>query len=188
MEHAIGRSVLVVAALTASCGHSVLISHDDATYRRAIERYQRARQLIAASLAPDDEQVMFMQAESLFRYRFAPPPRSVGSYLAEVAASVIDLPTLEALAGSLDLYSLRLKSYDGSVQLWESLLELAPATTLRPLVLYRLGWAYRNATAAGLPRTSEKAFDELEHITSSPLAALVHDARRVPSKSPSAAT
>jgi hypothetical protein len=177
-----------LAIALASCGHSVLIAHDDATYRRAIGRYQRARQLVTESLAPDDEQVMFMQAESLFRYRFAPPPRSVGSYFAEVAASVIDLPALEAVAGSLDLYSLRLKTYDGSVQLWETLLERAPATKLRPLALYRLGWAYRNANASGLPRDSDQAFDELARITDSPLATLAKAAHDVAWKSPGAAT
>jgi len=178
----------VLVLLAASCGHSVLIAHDDATYRRAIVRYQRTRQLVTASLAPDDEQLMFMQAEGLFRYRFAPPPRSTGSYLAEIAASAIDLPALETVAGSLDLYSLRLKTYDGSVQLWESLLANAPATKLRPLALYRLGWAYRNSTASGLPRDSDTAFDELGRATDTPLAPLARAAHDMRWKSVGAAT
>lgn len=184
------RVVLAVAAVVfvGSCGHSLLIAHDDATYRRAIVRYQRTRQLVAESLAPDDEQVMFMEAEGMFRYRFAPPPRSTGSYLAEVAASAIDLPALEAVAGSLDLFSLRLKTYDGSVQLWETLLANAPATKLRALALYRLGWAYRNATASGLPRDSDKAFDELARTTDAPLAPLAKAAHATRWKSPGAAT
>jgi len=46
------------------------------------------RQLVAASQAPDDDQAMFVQAEGLFRYRFAPPGRGFGSYLAQTMAAV----------------------------------------------------------------------------------------------------
>lgn len=178
-----------IATLAPGCGHSVLIARDDLTYRDAIAHYRRTRQLIAQSLAPDDDQAMFLQAEAMFRYRFAAPSRSAGSYLAQIAASLIDLPALEAFAGALDLYSLRLRMNDGAVQLWETLLAFHPSTPLRSLTLYRLGWAYRDTSATGFPRTSDRAFDELiAKDAGSPLATLAGQARRVPWKSPSTAT
>lgn len=179
----------LASTLWCGCGNSALIRRDDATYLRAIDRLKRTRQLVAASLAPEDDQAMFLQAEGLFRYRFAPPGRGLGSYLAQTAASTIDLPVLDSLAGALDLYSLRLRTYDGAIQLWETLLARDPATPLRPLALYRLGWAYRNSLASGLPGTSERAFDALiANHAGSPVAALASEARRVPWKSPASAT
>ncbi|HEX4422810.1 MAG TPA: hypothetical protein VH165_33070 [Kofleriaceae bacterium] len=181
-------AAMVVAGL-AGCGQSPLIRRDDDTYRRSIEHFQRTRQLIAASLAPDEDQAIFEQAEGVFRYRFEPPGRSAGAYLVQATASFIDLPVLEAVAGALDLYSLRLRANDAAVQLWETLLDRAPATPLRPLTLYRLGWAYRNAIAPGLPRSSALAFDELAaKFPGSALAALAAEARRLPYKSQGAAT
>src|SRR5439155_7184302 len=131
--------------------------HDDLTYRRAIDQFKKSRQLVAESMAPDEDQAMFMQAEGLFRYRFASPGRSFGSYVAQISASIIDLPVLDSLAGALDLDTLRLRTSDGAIQLWESLLARNPSTPLRPLTLYRLGWAYRNSIASGFPGTSDDA-------------------------------
>lgn len=184
------RAQLALAAVLASgCAPSVLIRADDTAYRCSIERFQRTRQLVAASLAPDDDQAIFLQAEGLFDYRFAPPGRSLGSYLAQTTAAAVDFPVLDALAGALDLYSLRLKTYDGAVQLWETLLARSPRTPLRPLALYRLGWAYRNSIASGLPGSSERAFDELAGLgAASPLAGLAAEARQVAWKSQGNAT
>src|SRR5512140_251529 len=128
--------LVALTMLVAGCGRSVLIHGDDLTYLRAIEHFKRTRQAVTASLAPEDDQAIFLQAEGLFRYRFAPPGRSVGSYLAQITASIIDLPVLDSLAGSLDLDVLRLRASDGAVQLWESLLARNPSTPLRPLTLY----------------------------------------------------
>lgn len=180
---------LVVLLAVAGCGRSVLIRSGDATYRRALDHYKRTRQLVAESLAPDDDQAMFLQAEGLFRYRFAPPPRSASSYFAEGAASIIDLPVLESVAGALDLYGLRLKTYDGAIQVWETLLARDPATPLRPLTLYRLGWAYRNSLASGLPGSSDDAFDDLVvKDPKSPLVPLAVEARGVEWRSLGSAT
>jgi len=181
--------VLALAGSLAGCGGSVLIRRDDVGYRRAIAHFQRTRQLVTASLAPDDDQAIFLQAEGFFRYRFEPPGRSFGSYLAQATASIIDLPVLDSLAGSLDLQQLRLKTNDGAVQLWETLLERNPATPLRPLALYRLGWAYRSAIASGFPGSSEAAFDELagKH-RDSPYASIAASARQVSWKSQGTAT
>jgi hypothetical protein len=131
---------------------------------------------------------MFLQAESMFRYRFAPPGKSFAAYAAQAAASAIDLPVLDSFAGALDLYSLRIRSDDGAVHIWETLLARHPTTPLRPLVLYRLGWAYRSSLASGLPGSTELAFDELATRTDSPLAPLAAEAVRVPWKSQGTAT
>jgi hypothetical protein len=143
---------------------------------------------VAASVASDEDQAIFMQAESLFRYRFSPPPRGFASFVAEAGASIIDLPVLESLAGSLDLFSLRQKMNDGAVQLWETLLERSPSTPLRSLAMYRLGWAYRNTLASGFPRSSDDAFDELAANHSDPLGVVASDAKRVHWKSQRSAT
>jgi len=171
--------LVALALLVPGCSRSVLIRRDDLTYRRAIDHFKRTRQVAAVSLAPEDDQAIFIQAEGLFRYRFAPPGRSVGSYLARIAASLIDLPVLDSLAGSLDLDLLRLRASDGAVQLWESLLARNPSTPLRPLTLYRLGWAYRNSIASDFPGTSEQAFDEImSNYHDSPVAPFAAEARR----------
>jgi hypothetical protein len=183
-------TVLVALALfVQGCGRSVLIHRDDVTYRRALDCFKRTRLLVTASLAPEDDQAIFIQAEALFRYRFAPPGRSVSSYVAQITASIIDLPVLDSLAGSLDLDLLRLRTSDGAVQLWESLLARNPSTPLRPLTLYRLGWAYRNSIASDFPGTSENAFDEIiaKHHDS-PVAPFAAEARTVAWKSQRAAT
>jgi hypothetical protein len=177
---------MLLCAVTA-CSGSVLIARDDHTYRTAIARYRRTREAVRASLAPDDEQAMFMQAEAMYRYRFLPPPRSSASFAAQVAASAIDLPVLESVSGSFDLQALRLKTYDGAVQLWESLLANSPTTSLRDITLYRLGWAYRNTQVSGFKRESKDAFDELAKSDSA-LAPLAVAARATPSKSTGAAT
>jgi hypothetical protein len=181
--------VVCLALAVGGCAHSALIRSDDDAYRRSLERLRRTRQMVAASLASDEDQAIFEQAEGMFRYRFAPPGRSFGSYLAQTTAAAIDFPVLDSLAGALDLYSLRLKTYDGAVQLWETLLARSPSTPLRPLALYRLGWAYRNSIASGLPRTSEQSFDELIAAQpGTPIAVAAAAARRVPWKSQGRAT
>ncbi len=146
--------------------------------------------MVAAAGAPADEQTRFMQAEAFYRYRFAFPVRGIGAHLAQAGAVFAELPVLQALAASMDLQDLRLRSYDGALQLWESLLAARPDTTLRPLVLYRLGWAYRSGGVAGLPReTGAEAFDRLIALhPTSPLAPLARAAKDVPWKSKRLAT
>jgi hypothetical protein len=181
------RFALVVAL--AACSHQVLIRSDDTTYRRAIAHYQHTRQLVAESLASDDEQTMFLQAEAMFRYRFEPPGTGFASYLAQAGASLIDLPVLESLAGSLDLYSIRQRMGDAAVQIWETLLASDPKSPLVPLALYRLGWAYRNTLVSGLPGSSDDAFDALAtKYAQSPLAPLAKSAKQTDWKSEGAAT
>jgi hypothetical protein len=184
--------MLAAAALgtAGACGHAPLIRQNDPVLdasQRRLARTAATVELLAA--APADHQ-LFMQAEGFYRYRFEPPPRNVASTLAVVAAAITDLPAFQALAGSLDLLDLRLRGADGAIHLWETLLARNPGTPLKPLTLYRLGWAYRNAGASGLPRESgDSAFDELTTFApGSPLAVLATAAKRAPWKSKDTAT
>ncbi len=133
---------------------------------------------------------MFLQAEALYRYRFEPPTRSYGGYLAEGAAAAFDFPAFQSVAASLDLFDLRLKANDGAIQIWETLLARYPRTTLRPLTLYRLGWAYRSKITAGFPRNEpNELFQALQQeYPTSPLAPLAAEAERVARKSQDTAT
>jgi hypothetical protein len=109
--------------------------------------------------------------------------------MGEIAAAITEFPVLQSLAGSLDLLDVRLRSSDAAIQLWETLLANRPATALRPLTLYRLGWAYRTSGVSGLPRESgDDAWDALAHESpGTHLAALALEAKSVPWKSKGAA-
>jgi hypothetical protein len=188
-----GRPTITTLAAAAAlgfvgaCGHSSLIRPDDPVLSDSQRRLAATAAVVDASGAPPVERLMFMQAEGFYRYRFTPPHRNLASTAAVVAAAVTELPAFQALAGSLDLDDLRVRSADGAIHLWETLLARDPRTALRPLTLYRLGWAYRNAGAAGLPRDSgDAAWGELiATAPGSPLAALATEARREPWKSKS---
>lgn len=173
-----------------ACSSSIVIRADDPLFARAQAQLARTKATVATSGASDAEQVTFLQAENFYRYRFTVPPRSLATQLALTAAVVVELPALHALAGSLDLIDLRLRSYDAAVQLWETLLALHPTSPLRPLALYRLGWAYRSAGVGGLPRESgDEAFALLvrDH-PASPLAPLSRAALATAWKSKGTAT
>lgn len=164
---------------------SLILKTDDATFIRSQGRMIRTIQLVDQQKPAAPERILFLQAEGLYDYRFAFPSRNVSSYLAEMAAAVTDFPAFQSLAGMLDMADLRLKIYDGSVQLWETLLYQYPQTPLRPLTLYRLGWAYRSTGVKGLPRRSgDEAFNLLvRDYPNSHLAALANEAKVVPWKS-----
>jgi hypothetical protein len=103
-----------------------------------------------------------LQAEGLYRYRFAFAARGTAASVAEAAAAATDFPVFQSLAGSLDLVDVRLRSADAATQLWETFLVRHPQSRLRALALYRLGFSYRSVSAAGLPREGgDQAFDEL---------------------------
>jgi hypothetical protein len=167
------------------CGGSVLVRPDDTTFARAQLRLARTAAVAATTAAPEAERTLFMQAESLYDYRFDPPARGVGNYLLQTIAVASEFAPLQAMASSAGLFELRLRVHDGAVQLWEMLLARHPQTSLRPLTLYRLGWAYRSVGVGGLPREDgDEAFAELigQH-PQSPLAALAAEARAVRHKS-----
>lgn len=179
-------SLLVVSMIVGTaCGGSALIRPDDGTFARAQDRLAKTAAAVHQLNAPEPERLLFMQGESMYRYRFDPPPRSVGGYVAQAAAAALDFPALQAVAASLDLFDLRLKMHDGAVQIWESFLARHPRSALRPLTLYRLGWAYRSKISPGFPREDpHESLDQLmrDHPTSS-LVPFALEARRAPWKS-----
>jgi hypothetical protein len=54
-----------------------------------------------------------------------------------------------------------MQAYNGAVQVYEALIERYPDSELKPLVLYRLGWAYRNIGMEGFPRNGQDVLKEL---------------------------
>jgi hypothetical protein len=183
-------AVFVLAVAAAGCASRSLISRDDLEFLRAQAQFQKTQARVQALNAPPDEAALFLQGELFYRYRFQLPRPGFGSAVAQAAAVLVDVPALESLAGSLDFVDLRLRAYDGAVQLWETLLAQHPGTPLRALTLYRLGWAYRSSGAAGLPRTSgDEAFELVDREQAgAPLGQLAHAARGAPWKSKQAAT
>ena len=183
------RIVLAMVCLLAGCAGSVLPRAEDPAYREAVGHLARTASAVGKMKAPDQEKAQFLQGESLYRYRFTAPPENAGRFAAEAAAAITDFPAFQSLAGSLDLMDLRYRAPDAAIQLWETLLEDHPDTLLRPLTLYRLGWAYRSAGVVGLPRKEpDDAFDQLiAERPGSQLALLAQQAKRVPWKSKSTA-
>jgi hypothetical protein len=183
-------ALLVSLVAGAGCASSVLVRTDDAIFRASQQRLAATAQRVDQENPSTEERLLFLQAESLYRYRFEMPQRGATGYLAQGAAAVFDFPALQSLAGSLDLVDLRLRTYDGSVQLWETLLQRHPDSRLRPLTLYRLGWAYRSTGVSGLPRESgDEAFAAIaREFPGSTLAPLAREAARTPWKSKTRAT
>jgi hypothetical protein len=180
----------VLSVLLSACSTSALIRQGDPTFDEAQDRLERTVQIVDELNPPPSERNLFLQGESFYRYRFEPPPEGAAPYLAETAAAITDFPAFQSLAGSLDLLDLRYRADDSAIQLWETLLTRHPETPLKSLTLYRLGWAYRNAGATGLPRESpDSAFDQLlKEDPDSPLAGLAREAKSVPWKSKATAT
>ncbi len=178
--------VLAIGLLNASCStNSVLIHEHDQVFLQAQKRLQRTEKIVDKLKPEPSERTLFLQAESFYRYRFLPPGQSDAKYLAEAASAITDFPGFQSLAGSMDLEDLRFRAPDSAVQLWESLLKLYPQTKLRPLTLYRLGWAYRSVGVQGLPRSSpDDAFNELiREQPNSLLSSFAQKAKAVPWKS-----
>ena len=179
--------LLVLAALVSTpgaCGHSIVISAADPKLQSSIERLARTEQRVEQLSSSEAERRLFMMAESFYRYRFDVPRPQLKAYLAQTAAVVTELPAFQELSAALDISYLRLKSYDGAAQLWETLIAAYPSSPLRPLALYRLGWAYRSTSVAGLPRDSDAAFAEVIRAEpDSELGALAREARQTPWKS-----
>ncbi len=171
--------------LSGCASPSLLIKTDDSIFNDSQLRLTRMQKLTKETKAPPAEEALFLQAESLYEYRFEPPPRGSMAFLAEAAAAITDFPAFQSLAGSLSLADMRLRATDSAVQLWETLLLRYPESSLRPLTLYRLGWAYRSTSAPGLPRQKpNEAFDELiQKYPASALAGFAKEAELIPSKS-----
>jgi hypothetical protein len=175
----------LILNIVACAPTSVLIKPDDQTFLESQKRMEHTISDVQQIDATGSEKALFLEAESFYRYRFEPPKRNTSAYLAEAAAAITDFPAFQSLAGSLNLLDMRLRASDSAVQLWETLLAHHPDTKLRPLTIYRLGWAYRYAGAEGLPRESpNEAFDFLiKESPNSKLASLAIEAKEVPWKS-----
>jgi hypothetical protein len=182
--------LLAIVIALAGCSSTVVIRPGDPVYAHARERLARTHVEVDRVQPSPDEKLRFLQAEAFYRYRFLFPARSAGGQLALAAAVLVELPVFQSLSGSLDLLDLRLRSYDAATQLWESLLAEHPATPLRPLLLYRLGWSYRSTGVSGLPRESgDEAFDLLiRDYPGTPAADAARAAKLVPWKSKGTAT
>jgi hypothetical protein len=187
------RRIAVAAALagvmSVGCASSVLIPPQDPTFTRAQRRLESTAARVEALNVPRDERVLFIQAEGFYQYRYLLRSRGLSSSVTEFAATMTEFPVLQSFAGSLDLLDLRLRSADSAIQLWETLLAQKPKTALRPLTLYRLGWAYPSSDVLGLPRQGGgDAFAALiAEDPGSPLAGLAREAERVPMKKKSTA-
>jgi hypothetical protein len=154
-------AVFAIATATTACSAPVVIPAQEPTFARATERLERTIDRVDASGASPRERALFLQAEAMYRYRFE-GERSRSAVAAEAVAAATDLPILQSFSGSLDLADLRFRSVDGAVQLWETFAARHPTSPLRPLALYRLGFAYRSTGIDGLPRNSgDDAWDEL---------------------------
>lgn len=177
--------LLVLNSAVACASKSLILKTQDDTFMQSERRLIQTIQQVDQLKPTEAERALFLQAEGLYDYRYDFPSRSVWSSLAEVAAAVSDFPAFQSMSGMLDLHSFRLKTYDGAVHLWETLLHHHPETPLRPLTLYRLGWAYRSTSVEGLPHHSgDEAFDQLQQdYPNSPLSALAMEAKAVPWKS-----
>ncbi len=177
-------------SLTDCSSSSVLIRTKDRYFASSQKQLEKTTQTINSLHPPAAEQTLFLQAEGFYRYRFEPLSQSSAMYFAQAAAAITDFPAFQSLAGSLNLQDIRYRSSDSAVQLWESLLSLYPKSSLKPMTLYRLGWAYRNVGTRGLPRNSpNEAFEELiRKYPLSPLASLAKEAKAVPWKSKDIAT
>jgi len=184
MIKSIVLSIIIVLGGVSCSTESALIHRDDATFAKAQAHFQDIKKVVDNMNLPASESNLFLQAEGFYQYRFTPAKKSNVKYLAEAASAMTDFPGFQALAGSLDVEDLRFRSSDSAIQLWETLLQDHPNTLLKPLTLYQLGWAYRNAGAQGFPRSSpNEAFDELiQDQPHSNLAMLARDAKKVPYK------
>ena len=184
-----GTGFALLFCISACSSSPVLVQPDDSAFNDAQRRLLETKKLVDRENVSPAEQTLFMQAEGFFRYRFLPPSRGGKPFLAEAAAAITDFPAFQSLAGSFDLFDLRIRAPDAAVQLWETFLARYPNSNLKPLTLYRLGWAYRSVGVSGFPRDNpDDAFKELRSENpNSKLAVYARDASDVPWKSKSTA-
>lgn len=179
---------LLLLLTCAACAPSALIRPDDASFtaaQRELARDVQATLPATNTEPPAPDAVLWLQAESLYRYRFdVEAERPTASYVAQLAAAATDFAPFLVAASSEGMMDLRLHAYDGAAQLYEALLSRYPDSRYRPLALYRLGWAYRNTLTEGFPRDSAGALELLQReYPTSPVASLVPQLQAVPWKS-----
>jgi hypothetical protein len=182
------RAPTLLLLTCVACAPSALLRPDDASFNAAHREFARSVEAVRSApggepLAPDA--VLWLQAESLYRYRFdVDGARPTASYVVQLAAAATDFAPFLVAASSEGMMDLRLHAYDGAAQLYEALLTRHPDSPYRPLALYRLGWAYRSTLSEGFPRDSAGALEQLRRdYPGSPVAALAPQVQCVPWKS-----
>ncbi len=180
----------LLASLCSGCATTAPPLRDDRRFAEGQRRLRATAGRVAggSELAPDE--ALFLQAEAFYDYRFElKRTRSPGSYLAQTVAAFTDFAPLTVLAASQGLFDLRLRAYDGAAQLFTALASDHPESRLRPLALYRLGWACRSTSSDGFPCSSPTSFGTLgRDYAGSRLAARASLAEIVPSRSLDRAT
>jgi tetratricopeptide (TPR) repeat protein len=183
---------IVICYVLSACAPSVLIKKKDPTFDYARERFQKTANHLQAINQTDtskiekisDDQSLFLQAESYYRYRLELQDPSVRSLATKALAATTDFAPLSVWAASTEINQLRMQSYNGAAQLYEAFLERYPNSELRPLALYRLGWTYRNTSIEGFPRNEREAFEELlKNYPTSPYAPMAKEILHTPFKS-----
>jgi hypothetical protein len=170
------------------CAPSALIRPDDPVFNGSSKDYLASVQKFGGAAATRDD-ALFLQAEGFYRYRYSFSPPNSRTLAAEIAVATTDFAPLGFWAASLEMGQFRMQAYDGAIQLYETLLQRFPESPRKPLVLYRLGWAYRNVSMDGFPRDPEAPFEEiLKENHGDPLAELAGAALAVPYKTQSKAS
>jgi len=173
---------LFLLGLGPACATSPLIQRGDLDFARSQERLEATQRRALEQAGPGPESALFLQAESLYRDRFALRLHGAGSMTAQIAAAMVDFGPISSLAAHNGMADLRLLAYDGAAQLYEAQLARFPSGKLAPLALYRLGWAYRSVLLDDWPRTSAEAHGAVAP-SGGELAALAKEAQLVPWKS-----
>ncbi|MDB5103610.1 MAG: Outer rane lipoprotein [Fibrobacteres bacterium] len=160
---------LVMALCHWGCAPSPLVRQDDATFRQAKNLFRHTLEMQAARAPSDsgpaqaspEENALFLQAEAFYRYRPEIRPPGGFAMAAQTMAASTDFAPLSVWAAGAEIHPLRMQAYNGAVQLYEETLREYPGTPLRPLILYRLGWAYRSISIRGFPRDQDRVVAEL---------------------------
>src|SRR5947209_5734056 len=97
----------IVWVLLLGCSSSPLVRSDDRTFTHAAERFQRTavalqaeRLAREATATPPPDETLFLQAESLYRYRWELRSPSARAYAAQAAAAATDFMPLGVWAAS----------------------------------------------------------------------------------------
>ncbi len=184
------RAAVTLACVCWGCATTAPLRTDDPVFAAAEGHLRESDARLGGTGAPSPDEVLFLQGESLFFYRFAlARSRGTRSYAAQAAAAFADFAPLTVLSASQGLLDLRLHAYDGAAQLYTTLASAYPRSARRPAALYRLGWACRSTSEDAFPCSPRGAMDALQReYPDSPLAPLARDALRVPMKSLDRAT
>jgi len=109
--------------------------------------------------------------------------QSTRALATKVIAAATDFAPISVWAASTEINQLRMQSYNGATQLWETMLLKFPNSQLKPLTLYRLGWSYRNVSIDGFPRNDIDVLDALTNeYPSSPYTPLAKEMMSLPFK------